>query len=105
VTEGFARVYELLTSFIAMSGARALDGGLGASVLHLLSFVPNDLVIRFCSVSGKAGPALAEFSAVCRANKFCPGQVRRGQMIRVAKGGKTKTKPGKLTSAIGLSRS
>jgi hypothetical protein len=58
MTEGLTRVYELLTYFIAMSGAGALDGGLGASILHLLSFVPNDLVIRFHSVSGKAGPAL-----------------------------------------------
>jgi hypothetical protein len=58
MTEGLTRVYELLTSFIAMSGAGALDGGLGASVLHLLSLVPNDLVIRFRSVSGKAGLAL-----------------------------------------------
>jgi hypothetical protein len=58
MTEGLTRVYELLTSFIAMSGAGALDGSLGASVLHLLGHVPNNLVIRLRSVSGKAGPAL-----------------------------------------------
>jgi hypothetical protein len=58
MAEGLTRVYELLTSFIAMSGAGVLDGGLGASVLHLLSLIPNDIVIRFRSVGGKAGPAL-----------------------------------------------
>jgi hypothetical protein len=58
VIEGLALVYELIISFIAMSGARALDGGLGASILLLLSIVPDDLVIRLRSVSGKAGPAL-----------------------------------------------
>jgi hypothetical protein len=42
MTEGLTQVYELLTSFITMSGAGALDGGLGASILHLLSLVPND---------------------------------------------------------------
>jgi hypothetical protein len=45
VIERLARVYELIIPFIAMSGARALDGGLGASILHLLSIVPDDLVI------------------------------------------------------------
>jgi hypothetical protein len=58
VIKGLARVYELVISFIASSGARALDGGLGASILHLLSIIPDDLVIGLRSVSGKAGPAL-----------------------------------------------
>jgi hypothetical protein len=44
VVEGFARVYELIVSF-TLSGARALDDALGASILRLLSLVPDDLFI------------------------------------------------------------
>jgi hypothetical protein len=45
VVEGFARVHELIVSFIASSGARALDGALGASILHLLGLIPDDLLV------------------------------------------------------------
>jgi hypothetical protein len=45
VVEGFARVCELIVSFITLSGAQALDGALGASILRLLSLVPDDLFI------------------------------------------------------------
>jgi hypothetical protein len=45
VVEGFARVCELIVSFVTLSGARALDGALGASILRLLGLVPDDLFI------------------------------------------------------------
>jgi hypothetical protein len=45
VVEGFARVFELIVSFIALSGARALGGGRRTSVLHLLGFVPDNFII------------------------------------------------------------
>jgi hypothetical protein len=45
VVEGFARVYELIVSVITLSGARALDGALGASILHLLSLILDDLFV------------------------------------------------------------
>jgi hypothetical protein len=73
VTEGLAQVYELLTSFVAMSGACALDGGLGTSVLHLLSFVLNDLIIRFGSVSGKAGLMLGRILRSLQGKQVLPG--------------------------------
>jgi hypothetical protein len=76
VHEGFARVYELIISFIAASGARALDGGLGASILHLLSIVPDDLVIRLRSVSGKASPALGRILRGLQGEQVLPGPSR-----------------------------
>jgi hypothetical protein len=45
LVEGFARVYELIVSFITLSSARALDGALGASILRLLDLVPDDLSV------------------------------------------------------------
>jgi hypothetical protein len=45
VVERFARILELIISFIALSGARALSGGLRTSVLHLLGFIPDDFAI------------------------------------------------------------
>jgi hypothetical protein len=45
VVEGFARVYKLIVSFITLSGARALDSALGASILRLLGLVLDDLFI------------------------------------------------------------
>jgi hypothetical protein len=45
VVKGFARVHELIVSFITSSGARALDGALGASILRLLGLVPDDLFV------------------------------------------------------------
>jgi hypothetical protein len=58
VVEGFARVYELIVSFITLSSARALDGALRASILRLLGLVPDDLSVRLLSVGGKAGSSL-----------------------------------------------
>jgi hypothetical protein len=45
VVEVFARVHELIISFITLSGARALDGALGASILRLLGLIPVDLFV------------------------------------------------------------
>jgi hypothetical protein len=45
VAEGLARVHGLFTSFVAMGGARALDGGARAGILVLLSVVPDDPVV------------------------------------------------------------
>jgi hypothetical protein len=107
VIEGLTRVYELIISFIASSGARALDGGLGASILRLLSIVPDDLIIGLCSVSGKAGPALGRILRGLQGEQILLGQVDKGQVIGTGKGGggATGAKSGKLTSAIGLPRS
>jgi hypothetical protein len=64
VVEEFTRVFELVVSFITLGGARALNGGLRTGILHLLGFVPDNFVIRFGSVSGKAGLALSQI--LCR---------------------------------------
>jgi hypothetical protein len=76
VIEGLARVYELIIPFIASSGARALDGGLGASILHLLSIILDDLIIRLRSVSGKAGPALGQILRGLQGKQVLPGPSR-----------------------------
>jgi hypothetical protein len=55
VAEGLTQIYELFTSFIAVGGARTLDGSVGAGSLILLGIVPNDLIIRLHPVGGKAG--------------------------------------------------
>jgi hypothetical protein len=54
VTEGLARVFELLTSTIAVGGARTLSGGVRAGVIILLAVIPDDLVIGMFLVSSEA---------------------------------------------------
>jgi hypothetical protein len=60
VDEGFARVHGLIVPFITLSGARTLDGGQRACILCLLGFVPDNLIIRFGSIGGKASLALSQ---------------------------------------------
>jgi hypothetical protein len=57
VAEGLARVFELLTSIIAMGGARTLGGGIRAGIIILLAVIPDDLVIRMFLISGEASLA------------------------------------------------
>jgi hypothetical protein len=45
VVEEFTRVFELIVSFVTLSGAGALDGGLRTGILYLLGFVPDDFII------------------------------------------------------------
>jgi hypothetical protein len=45
VTEGLARVFEILTSIIAVGGARTLGSGIRAGIIILLTVIPDDLVI------------------------------------------------------------
>jgi hypothetical protein len=45
VAEGLARVFKLLTPIIAVGGARALGGGVGAGVIILLAVIPDNLVV------------------------------------------------------------
>jgi hypothetical protein len=105
VIEGLARVYELTISSIASSGTRALDGDLGASILCLLSIVPDDLIIGLRSVSGKAGPVLGQILRSLQGEQILLGPSRQRSDDRNHKGGATGAKSGKLTSAIGLPRS
>jgi hypothetical protein len=105
VIEGLARVCELIISFIASSCTRALDGSLEpASSISSASSQTTSSSDSALSAA-KLARRWAEFSMACRANRFCPGQVDRGQMIGTAKGGATGAKSGKLTSAIRLPRS
>jgi hypothetical protein len=64
VVEESARVFELVVSFITLGGAGALNGGLRTNVLHLLGFVLDNFIIRFGSISGKAGLTLSQI--LCR---------------------------------------
>jgi hypothetical protein len=90
VAEGLARVYELFTTFVAMSGARAFDGGLGASVLLLLSLVPSDLVIRLRSVSGKANLALGQILCGLQSKQVLPEPNKKGSDDQNRKGERQK---------------
>jgi hypothetical protein len=78
VVEGFARVYELIVSFITLSSARAL--ALGASILRLLGLVPDDLSVRLLSVGGKAGSSLGGILRSLQGEQFLskPSRQRSG---------------------------
>jgi hypothetical protein len=45
VTEGLARVFQLLAPIIAVGGARALDSSVGAGIIVFLAIIPDDLII------------------------------------------------------------
>jgi hypothetical protein len=45
----------------------------------------------------------AEFYVVCRANKFCPSQTNKGQMIRIARGEREKSSPASVPQQSGYS--
>jgi hypothetical protein len=78
---------------------------MGASILLLLGIVPNDLVVRLCSVSGKAGSALGQVFCSLQSKQVLPEPNKQGSDDQNRKGREAEAKPGKRTSAIGLSRS
>jgi hypothetical protein len=87
MVEGFARVYELVVSFITLSGARALDGGLRTSVLYLLSLVLDNFIIRFGSISGKAGSALGQIFRRLQGKQILLGPSKQRLLDQSRKGG------------------
>jgi hypothetical protein len=45
MAEGLPRIFKLFAPIIAVGGARALGGGVGAGVIILLAIIPDDLVV------------------------------------------------------------
>jgi hypothetical protein len=76
-----------------------------ASVLLLLGIVPNDLIVRLRSISGKASSALGRVFCSLQSKQVLPEPNKQRSDDQNCKGGETEAKPGKRTLAIGLSRS
>jgi hypothetical protein len=61
--------------------------------------LPSDSALS----AAKPARRRAEFSAVCRANKFCPSQTNEGQMVRIARGEGQRPSPASVPQQSGYS--
>jgi hypothetical protein len=87
MVEEFARVFELVISFIALGGAGALDDGLRASILRLLGLIPDNFIIRFGSIGGKASLTLSQILCRLQSEQVLPEPSSQRLVDQSCKGG------------------